>query len=72
MTKTSKKEKQKQLSEKSPMNLEEFCLRANISKSTARRLIIAGDIGYLRIGKRLYVTEAQFLEFMERHSIPAT
>lgn len=65
-------DKEKTLIEKSPMAFDEFCLRANISNSTGRRIIAAGLIAYVRIGKRIFVTEDQFQDFLTRHTIQTT
>ena len=55
--------------QKGLMTFDEFCSRIGISASTGRRMIYAGNIGYVRIGKLIFVTEQQLEDFIERHTV---
>ena len=51
-------------------NTEELAEILGVHRRTVQRLIISGDLGAIKVGRRLRVTEEQLKAFIQRQRIP--
>jgi excisionase family DNA binding protein len=51
------------------MSFKQFCKKAEISASTGRRLIASGQLKYIKIGRKILVSQEQFAEFIELNTV---
>jgi excisionase family DNA binding protein len=48
---------------------EELASILGVHRRTVQRLILSGELGAIKVGRRLRVTEAQFKDFVHRQEI---